>query len=700
MGSTDLNLAELIEAAKLPDNENAVLKLLDNIDNIDLQKLKDAAPQLELLCESWGDEISRNEDKANICVKLAEKNILDSEHFREALHAAVRKLLPPYLSSGSVVKAIGAKDESITVREAAMRLRKLQHLRSTAIVYQQDSHQWGKINGIDKVTGTIAVTSLDNTSVSSVPIANAVVTTLFFDTTPEMLNMLYPGKTSQRPSCDYRRIFTRYSLSEISDAKIHDCVRRLMVPDIMSVDAFNAWWEAAPAPVSTGKRAFWDSRSVLELYTLLQALGSADNIRLTEESAEKLQHLFEHLRKDMLPKDVSMLAECISLLSKANDGPVLAKMFAPLRGKAPFWPAQITSDIPLTALETWGKLSIKLLDGLITVTSLLYTDEEIAKLASLLPLRCIGPIFETLPENIVNDTIFSMKVFSSDIILWIWKNRTKVVPALKDAVDMNRVVTALSMNGLPKEWTAPQRELKKNLFEKADFQKFIINNADGDMGSIINGLQKYRKFQPGERQSLMVKLSRQSEELKDYLEGGEGRRLMGASASQPAVQTPVTSIKSHKRLVAELENLINVQIPENAAAVALARSYGDLRENAEYDAAKERRRFLQRRRSELEKTLSDIESTDFKNVVIQDHAVLGSLVKLESASGEKREYYLLGAWDGDPEQNRLSYKTKIGEAILDKKIGSEVQIPEGGIYILKEVLPLPEDLRKELADEK
>ena len=133
--------------------------------------------------------------------------------------------------------------------------------------------------------------------------------------------------------------------------------------------------------------------------------------------------------------------------------------------------------------------------------------------------------------------------------------------------------------------------------------------------------------------------------------------------------------------------------------MALARSYGDLRENAEYDAAKERRRFLQRRRSELEKTLQDIESTDFKNVQVSDHVVLGSLVKLESKSGEIREYYLLGAWDGDPERNFLSYKTRIGEAILDKKVGTEVQIPEDGTYIVKEVLPLPEALRKELADE-
>ena len=139
--------------------------------------------------------------------------------------------------------------------------------------------------------------------------------------------------------------------------------------------------------------------------------------------------------------------------------------------------------------------------------------------------------------------------------------------------------------------------------------------------------------------------------------------------------------------------------PENAAAVALARSYGDLRENAEYDAAKEQRRFLHKRRSELEKELNTVQSTDFKDVTVEDHIVPGSVVKLVSASGEVKEYYVLGAWDGDPEKNRISYKTRIGEALINRKVGDKVEIPEAGAYTVQAVLPLPEALRKELAGE-
>ncbi len=72
MSSIELNLAELIEAAKMPDNENAVLKLLDSMDNIDQAELKNAAEKFEELCISWDDDVVKNEDKANICIKLAE----------------------------------------------------------------------------------------------------------------------------------------------------------------------------------------------------------------------------------------------------------------------------------------------------------------------------------------------------------------------------------------------------------------------------------------------------------------------------------------------------------------------------------------------------------------------------------------------------------------------------------------------------
>ncbi|MBR1999825.1 MAG: GreA/GreB family elongation factor, partial [Lentisphaeria bacterium] len=67
--------------------------------------------------------------------------------------------------------------------------------------------------------------------------------------------------------------------------------------------------------------------------------------------------------------------------------------------------------------------------------------------------------------------------------------------------------------------------------------------------------------------------------------------------------------------------------------------------------------------------------------------------------GKETTYYLLGAWDGDPDKNYISYKTKIGEAMLDQQVGTAVDIPGIGKCTIKAVQPLPEELRKTLANE-
>lgn len=701
MGMKEM-LDKLIADAGMPDNEIAVRELLERMEKIDLEVLKAASDQFKELCEAWLSDVTKSEDKAYICIRLAELSIVDTPEFRECLHAAIRKVLPPYLTSGSVIKAIGAKDPATSVHDAAMRLRKLQQLRSTALVYQQSNHSWGKIHGIDNVTGTIAISSLESGSVSSIPIAGAITSVHFFNTTPEMMNLLYPGKTKYSPSAEYRKIFRTCALSEIYDAKIRDIVARLMVPAIMTPETFEKWWaqEAVAPAAAVNARPFWEARSVLELHSLLKPFAEAGAVSVTEEAAAKIQQLFTRLRKDMQPKDVAMLAECIGLLADGNTPEVMTPVFQPLFGKAVFWPATVSAETPLSALEMWGKLSVKHLTGFVKAASWLYSAEQLALLGTILPSKCITPVFTAVNnDDVVMSTIIAQKSLGCDMILWIYKNRKDLPARITDMIDMAHCISALSAEGLPREWAAASRELRKATFDKADFQKFLVENANGDIPSIFASLQTYRDFQPNERQSVLGKLSRVSQDIKDYLESGAGSKLMGASAKAKE-QPSITSLASHKRLTDELQDLISRRIPENAAAVALARSFGDLRENAEYEAAKEQRRFLHSRRAELERALTTVQPTDFKDVEVKEHAVIGSIAVLTPvAGGESVEYYLLGAFDGDPDRRFVSYKTKIGEALLDKKIGGEVEIPGSGKFTLSAVKPLPEDLRKALANE-
>lgn len=693
-------LEELIVGA-LSGEENEIHQLSTKIKSSDAQELRDAQANFDSMLDTWDEAVAKSEVMARLCVELAEKDVLEGQIFRNALHNAVKFLLPPYISSQTVLKAVGARDAEVPTSEAASRLKKLQKIKSGCLVYLSDSKIWGKVASIDKGTATLGINSLAAGNLLSLPVSSALQSAVFFDANPEMFNILVPDRHRLPPAPKFKDVFNHNALTELSEARLKEIVTRLIVPDCMAIDAFQVWWNETPQTAAVrGKRAPWDARSVLELNTLLVPMEASGGVKLGIEETAKLAKLFGHLRVPMAPKDVTMLGDCIAMLSAVNPSPVLTEMFQPLRGKAPFWPAEVANARIGKELEVWGHISMKLLPAFIKASKVVYTEKELAELGCILPLRCLNLLFESLEPKIVAEAIVSRPKLSSDILLYLWKNRPKLPRNLVSIVDMNHVAEAISAEGLPKEWTTAERELKRTLFEKDGFQKFLIENADGDIPSIIDALQRVRTFQMGECQSILVKLARHSDELMAHIENEGGKRLMGAGETETsAAQPDITSQASFTKLTQELEDLITVQIPENVKAIEHARGFGDFRENAEYDAAKERRRFLHRRRAELENLVATIQTTNFKNVKINDHVVLGSTVTLADVSGKTTDYYVLGALDGDPDNNRISYKTKLGEILTTTKVGDTVKLPGLGDRTVKAVSALPEAMRKELAEE-
>ncbi len=698
-------LDDLIVAAAQENNDAAVIKLLSEIKTCDVKLLKDSAANFDFLFEAWDDTVARFDDKAAVCLYLAEHSILDTQNFRTALHNAVRKFLPPYISSPGIAKTVGARDQSVPVHDVAARIRKLRKLKTNAFVYQIESQSWGRVVNVDKVVATIAVNTFATGAQLSIPIANALAGCLFFEPSVEMTSIIATEKRNLKPASFYRQKLAKYALGDISETKIKDVLTRMFVPQILSPDEFAKWWASGDAPESSVRkqREFQDARSILELSTLLTPLDPSA-VKVDLPAAEKLSKLFLHLKPVMSPKDLEMLAACISMLADSADAETLKVMYQPLRGKVAFWPREISDAVPLKQLEVWGRLSVRHFTGFLKAASLVYSRLEIAKLATMLPLRCISIIFETLTVDDISDAVFAANSLNSDILLAIWKNRAKFPPELTDFITMANISAALSVEGLPKEWAAAQRELKKSLFDKADFQKFVLANAGSNIPSVINAIQRMRNMAPGECQSLLVKLSRHSEALKEHIESGEGKKLLAAqeaeSGRKPKEGPPMTSVRSYKGLVAELDNIVKVQVPENNKAIEHARGFGDFRENAEYDAAKERRRFLQRRRSELETLIATVQPIDFRAVKIDPEKVsFGTMVTAEASGGKTADYCIVGAWDGDPDRNLVSYKTKFGEALLGARVGETVRLPDGESVTIRKISPLPEALAKELSHE-
>lgn len=698
-------LDDLIMAAAQPGNEAAALRLRKEIQTADLNLLKEAAEGFDLLFDAWDDSVGRDETKAAVCLLLAERAVLDTTTFRIALHSAIRKFLPPYISSPGVAKAVGARNPDIPVHEAAQRIRKLQRLKTNAYVFQLDSKTWSRIINVDKAVATIAVSTFATGGQISIPIASALASCCFFEPAIDITTIIGTTRTTLKNAAFYREKLRRNSLEKISESKIREIIQRMFVPNLIASDRFESWWEAAEksADAPAAIRTFRDARSLLELQTLLKNTPP-EEIKLTAEETGKLKRLFTNIRTPMTPKEQEMLACSIAQLSGGVDDAVLHELFDSLRGKVPFFPASVDEHLPLRNLEVWGRIPVKDFHGFLKAVELLYPRLEIAKLAMMLPLRCINIMFEHLSADDIFDALSASENPRSDVIMAIWKNRAKYPEEINGFVNLVQISRALSEEGLPKEWTAAQRDLKKHLFEKDDFQQFVLANAGGNIPSIVNAITRMRNMMPGECQSLLVKLARHSQALTEHIENGEGRKALEAQGEKHALtrhSPPMTSRHSYRRLVDELNNLVKVQIPENNKQIEIARGFGDFRENAEYDAAKERRRFLRRRRAELETLVATVQPIDFLEFKSDTaKAAMGTDVTLRTANGTEKVYSLVGAWDGDPDHGLVSYKTKFGEAILGARVGDPVTLPDGNRCTVAAINPLSPELAKKLsADE-
>ena len=143
-------------------------------------------------------------------------------------------------------------------------------------------------------------------------------------------------------------------------------------------------------------------------------------------------------------------------------------------------------------------------------------------------------------------------------------------------------------------------------------------------------------------------------------------------------RTPVTR-EGYETLRKELEHLKRVERPNNIAAIEEARAHGDLSENAEYSAAKERQGFIEGRIIDLGFKIGTAEIIDPTNLP-KDRAVFGSSVTLENIdTGEDVEFQLVGPDESDIEKGRISITSPLGKAILGSKPGDElsVTVPAG-----------------------
>ena len=141
---------------------------------------------------------------------------------------------------------------------------------------------------------------------------------------------------------------------------------------------------------------------------------------------------------------------------------------------------------------------------------------------------------------------------------------------------------------------------------------------------------------------------------------------------------PITP-EGQQRLRAELDQLKNVKRQEIIDAISEARAHGDLKENAEYHAAREEQGLNEARIRELEDVLGTSQVVEYKQMGVEDRVIFGSTVTIKDIENDEiKKYQIVGDAEADIENNTISFTTPMARASLKKELGEFIEVHTPG----------------------
>jgi transcription elongation GreA/GreB family factor len=211
--------------------------------------------------------------------------------------------------------------------------------------------------------------------------------------------------------------------------------------------------------------------------------------------------------------------------------------------------------------------------------------------------------------------------------------------------------------------------LRDFILEDQQLISELTSTADIEViKDLTRALQLSPVFDDMDKRSLLARLVKAHPAVQSLITGDQQRQDTAL----------LVSWESLERRQVEYRELVDKKIPANSKEIAIARSYGDLRENHEYKAAKEMQKILMRNKDDLEAQFNRARGVDFVNAKT-DVAGPGTIVVLTDLSNNQTETFtILGAWDSDPDKGVISYLTPVAMALVNHKVGDEVEVESDG----------------------
>ena len=273
---------------------------------------------------------------------------------------------------------------------------------------------------------------------------------------------------------------------------------------------------------------------------------------------------------------------------------------------------------------------------------------------------------QLLKENLTR--WISQHTASSELLLWLAKERSDAFADILGPEVFRAMLSSMERDQFANELKRSNK-LGDYLLNDPTLLLELIGSADLEViKDLTRALQLSPSFDDMDKRSLLARIVKNYPAVQSLITGEHVRQET----------LLIVSWESLERRKNEYAELVQKKIPANSKEIAIARSYGDLRENHEYKAAKEMQKILMRRKGELEQQLSRARGTDFASASTEQVSVGTRVGVTDLATQQPETFTILGAWDSEPEKGIISYLTPVGQALLNQKPGSEVEVEMEG----------------------
>ncbi|MFM8468369.1 MAG: GreA/GreB family elongation factor [Limisphaerales bacterium] len=469
-----------------------------------------------------------------------------------------------------------------------------------------------------------------------------------------------------------------------------DQIQKELVPDVIT-DDWKKWLEVAKremkkdghfiVPLKKTEPIIYQAQETTVQQRVMDKFKAAKGLKARiAEAAELLKNV------DDLENKAGVVGEAIATLnaeitSHQRTQPALALEAVFLRDELRKAAGLTPIEGELTEAALWNQ-GLKLgqlldampaakhrraLDSFKAATPNLWHEAVIGTINSV-PAKLAGECAAMLMENgkldLLRETLarlISQPQASSELLLWLAKERSDTFADILGPEVFRAMVSAIERDIFNEK---KSNKLRDFILSDHELMSELISSADIEVvKDLTRALQLSPSFDDMDKRSLLARIVKVFPVVKEL--------ITGEATKQD--HTFIVSWESLERRRAEYDDLCKKRIPANSKDIALARSYGDLRENHEYKAAKEMQKVLMRRKSELEVQLNRARGTDFTNVRT-DVVSIGTKVTVHDVNNQKAVVFkVCGAWDSDPDNGIIAYLSPIAQALLNHPVGDEVE---------------------------